>query len=121
MFSAWMPSSIYIILYQIRQEQHKKEHKHQEERKSLTRCLYNFIQLTFRTYIIYHLFSQILVNGWENKVKILEEKNRKLRQAYDDLKEILDNEIERQAMEQKMNVKRVNELNKKILEIEAKF
>ena len=37
MFSAWMPSSIYIILYQIRQEQHKKEHKHQEERKSFTR------------------------------------------------------------------------------------
>ena len=37
MFSAWMPSSIYIILYQIRQEQHKKEHKHQEGRKSLTR------------------------------------------------------------------------------------
>ena len=36
MFSAWMPSSIYIILYQIRQEQHKKEHKHQEGRKSLT-------------------------------------------------------------------------------------
>ena len=61
------------------------------------------------------------MNGWENKVKILEEKNRKLQQAYDDLKEILDNEIERQAMEQKMNVKRVNELNKKILEIEAKF
>ena len=37
MFSAWMPSSIYIILYQIRQEQHKNEHKHQEGRKSLTR------------------------------------------------------------------------------------
>lgn len=39
MFSAWMPSSIYIILYQIRQEQHKIEHKHQwENRDSSTRA-----------------------------------------------------------------------------------
>ena len=61
------------------------------------------------------------MNGWENKVNILEEKNRKLQRAYDALKEILDTEIERQSMEQKMNVKRVDELNKKILEVEAKL
>ena len=48
------------------------------------------------------------MNGWENKVNILEEKNRKLQRAYDDLKEILDNEIQRQVMEQKMNVERVD-------------
>ena len=57
----------------------------------------------------------------ENKVNILEEKNRKLQQAYDDLKEILDNEIKRQQMEQKMNEKRFDELNKSIHEIEAKL
>ena len=61
------------------------------------------------------------MNGWENKVKILEEKNRKLKHAYENLKEILDNEIKRQALELKMNEKRVDELNKKILEIEAKI
>ena len=52
---------------------------------------------------------------------MLEEKNRKLQRAYDDLKEILDNEIQRQVMQQKMNVKRIDELNKKMLGIEAKL
>ena len=61
------------------------------------------------------------MNGWENKVKILEEKNRKLQQAYDDLKEILNKEIERQQMEQKMSKKRFDEFSKNILEIEAKL
>ena len=56
--------------------------------------------------------------GLKDKVRILEEENRKLQKAYNELKEILQNEIRRQAVQTKMNEKNVDELQKKFLNVD---
>ena len=56
--------------------------------------------------------------GLKDKVRILEQENQKLQKAYDDIKEILQNEIARQATQVKMDMRNVDELQKKFLGID---
>ena len=56
--------------------------------------------------------------GLKDKVRILEQENQKLQKAYDDVKEILQNEIARQATQVKTNKRNVDELQKKFLGID---
>ena len=73
-----------------------------------------------RKFLNYQYIFAFLENGTglKDKVRILEQENQKLQKAYDDIKEVLQNEIARQATQVKTNMRNVDELQKKFLGID---